>query len=117
MAGRHGIRIRSADRAAARAALSEWGAVSMMAKAAPASLAAAKTWGKRAAWAETTAGRQSLICFSMVPPTRGACLRVKVDDGRRFLPLFCGDGQMDSQGRLACPAFLGDDGDCLHVKL
>ncbi len=114
MAGRQGIRMRSAARAAARAAFSECGAVSMIAMRAPPSRAASSTWARRAAWAETTAGFSP---SAMVSPAGGAGLRIEIDDGGRLPGLLGRDGQVEGQGCLAGPAFLRDDRDCLHVEL
>ena len=56
MAGRHGIKMRSAALTAAMAACSARGGVSMNTRSAPAFPAAWRTRDSRAGWAETTAG-------------------------------------------------------------
>ena len=51
----------------------------------------------------------------VVPPAGGAGLRVEVDDRPPAFRLLGGDGEMDGQRRLAGPALLRNDRDCLHV--
>ena len=55
-AGRQGIRIRSAARAAASEAASAFGALSIITRSADWAAACSSRPGNRAAWAETTAG-------------------------------------------------------------
>ena len=113
MAGRHGIKMRSAALTAAMAACSARGGVSMNTRSAPAFPAAWRTRDSRAGWAETTAGDSaSRRSDHLLVVACGS----KIDDDHRAAGRHGGHCQGDCQSRFSGPTFLGDDGDYTHAR-
>ena len=52
--------------------------------------------------------------FPSVCPTGGGGLRVEVEHGGTQAVLFCSDGEVNRDGRLAGATFLANDGDYFH---
>ena len=111
-AGRQGIRIRSAARAAASEAASAFGALSMITRSADWA-AACFEQARQPGRLGGHDGRGGLVAF--VRPARRRRLRIEIEQGGFHAPLFGGNRQMDADGRFTGPAFLADNGDCFHV--
>src|SRR5262249_28350843 len=106
MPGRVTMSIRSDARAAARAAASAYGAVSMIAPRAPARLAASRVATSRVGGQVTMAGCSA----GAVAPSCGGGLHVEIDHGDRSR-LRRLDGEVYGDRGLADPALPADYGD------
>ena len=108
------MRTKSAARAAARDADSEFGEVSMIANSAPHRSASCRTTDR----AVRLCGHNGRgFPFANVAPSSSACLRIKVDDGCGFLVPLCRDCQVECEGSLTGTALLSYYRYSVHVHM
>ncbi len=108
-AGRQGIRIRSAARAAASDAASAFGALSIITVGGLRRLFEQAQQPSRLGGHH---GRGGLV--ASVAPARRGSLRIEIERCSIHAPQLGGHRKVDADGRLAGPAFLADNGDRFH---